>query len=94
MAQTFEKLAISSSAVGLTEAIAEGMNHALVTVETESIRFRTDGVAPDATTGHLVTAGNSITLESRREITQFSAIRESADATVQVSYDKYSQIGR
>lgn len=94
MALDFEKVAVSSTAVGLTEASYGEANHALVTVETNSIRFRTDGEDPDTTTGHLVTAGNSITLESRREVVNFSAIRESADATIQVSYDKYSQIGR
>lgn len=94
MALSSEKLAVAATAVGLTPAKYGEANHALITVETNSIRFQTDGEDPDATTGHLVTAGNSITLESRREVTQFSAIRESADAVIQVSYDKYSQIGR
>lgn len=59
---------------------------ATVTVETDSIRYRTDGGDPAAGVGHLVTAGSVINLSSPNDIRLFKALRVTNDATIQVSY--------
>lgn len=82
----FEKLTVSDTAKVLTSATYGTATKAVVTVETNSIRFRTDGTAPDASTGHLVTAGNSIEIDTAADIANFKAIRVTSDATIQVSY--------
>jgi hypothetical protein len=93
VAKGFQKLTVTAIPVGLSPP--DSTNHALVSTENAPIRFRTDGADPDATTGHLTPVGSRITLESGREIRQFSAISVgSGDAILQVSYDSYSQIGR
>jgi hypothetical protein len=93
VAKSFQKLTVTAVPVGLSPP--DSPNHALVTTENAPIRFRTDGADADATTGHLTPSGSRITLESGREIRQFSAVSVgSGDAVLQVSYDEYSQIGR
>lgn len=92
----FEKITVSSSAVGFTSAtytVAEGATGprktpawALVTVETNSIRYRTDGSDPTSTDGHLLTAGDALVLDHPRDVQKFKAIRVSSDATIQVTY--------
>lgn len=88
----YEAVTVSSSAVGLTAATyTEGgavMPHALITVETNPIRFRVDGLNPTATEGHLVQPGNKITLDSGDQITKFRAIATGGDATIRVSYGR------
>lgn len=95
MARDFEPITVTDTAGGLTADKLVGMNHAFVTVETAQIRFRTDGGAATASSGHLIEAGQTIILESSRELDQFSCIRTTGtNAALMVSYDKYSQIGR
>ncbi len=83
----YESITVGTSAVGIANATREGRNRALITVETDQIRFRTDGPAPTASEGHLVDAGASIILESAPELVNFKAIRVTADATLKVTTD-------
>lgn len=85
-APNYEPLTISSTAVPLTAAEYLGYNQALVTVETDAVRYRIDGTDPTATEGHLAIVGSVIVLESLDEITNFNAIRVTTDATIRVSY--------
>lgn len=92
---TFEKITVSSTAIGITTTLVnrpsttEGQSrsaeYALVTVETDSIRYRTDGTNPDSTTGHLLVAGDVLELDNYDDIRRFKAIRVTTDATIQVS---------
>ena len=83
----FETLTVSSTALPLTEALAENASFVTVTVESQAVRFRLDGVAPTATVGHVLTAGDSLELVGFWEIDQFRVIRRDAsDATLSVSY--------
>jgi len=87
----FEKLAVSTVAVGLTAAKyapASGAPAGLarVSVETNTIRWRADGADPDTTTGNLYTANTTFDLDSPGAIKRFKAIRVSADATIHVTY--------
>lgn len=62
---------------------------AIITVETNSIRWTIDGTAPVATTGpgHLAAANDVIYLDSFQKIKEFQAIREgAADAALEVTY--------
>lgn len=88
----FEKLTIGVAASGLTAATFAAANNAsraesaLITVETNSIRVRLDGVAPDATTGHLYTAGSSFIITGVDALIAAKFIRATADAVIQVTY--------
>lgn len=91
----FEKITVSSTAVGIaatkvsrpstTAGQERTAEFALITVETDSVRYRTDGTNPDATTGHLLTAGDVLQLDNFDDIRRFKAIRVTTDATIQVS---------
>lgn len=92
---TFEKITVSSTAIGITSTLvnkpsttngqSRTAEFALITVETDSIRYRTDGTNPDSTTGHLLVAGDALTLDNLDDIRRFRAIRVTTDATIQVS---------
>ncbi|MBT5773365.1 MAG: hypothetical protein HOH95_03210 [Dehalococcoidia bacterium] len=84
----YESLTVSTSAVGITDSVRSGRDRALITVETDQIRFRSDGPAPTTSEGHLVDAGASIILESAEELVNFKAIRVTADATLKVTSDE------
>lgn len=70
-------------------AEAEGQTLAAeVSVEGNSIRYRTDGGVPSATDGHLVEAGDRFTILGAHDVTEFTAIGVSGTAVLQVSYSK------
>lgn len=92
----FETITVSGTAVGFTATtyhvksstnaphkIAE---FAVVSVETDSIRYRTDGSDPTGSVGHLLMAGDVLFLSSADDVRKFKAIRVTTDATLQVSY--------
>ncbi len=83
-----ETLTVAGTAVGLTVAtvIAAGEDTATITVEDAEIRFTVDGTTATAAIGHLAGVGAKITLDSSRELAQFSAIRTGGvSASLQVS---------
>ena len=87
MAIDFESLSISTVAVAITAGnIDQHHDDALITVETAAVRFRIDGTAPTATVGHVLEAGDVLTLRGIGEIGKFQAIRrDGTDATLRVS---------
>ncbi len=85
---THESLTVTGTAGGLTLATvrAAGEDHAVITVETATIRFAVDGTTATATVGHVASPGDVITLDSSAELTNFSAIRTTGtSATLKVS---------
>ena len=93
-AGTFETINVSTTAIGVTASLLEvglpgGFHRRAVKLyisnETNSIRVRWDGTAPTASVGHLLTAGDSITIEGEQNCSNFKAIRVSADATLMVT---------
>ena len=92
----FEKLTVSSTAKALTATkyvkrstsdIPNQVAHfAVISVETDQIRYRLDGTDPDSSTGHLLSAGDVLVLDNPDDIRNFRAIRVTTDATIQVSY--------
>ena len=88
----FERLAVSSTAVGLA-TIPTNMAIVLVQVDIESndIRFRADGTDPTATTGTKAKVDQILWMSnSAEEWSNFRAIRESADSVLSITYWKQS----
>lgn len=61
---------------------------AIITVESNSVRVRTDGGNPatGGGAGHLFSAGDVIMLEGNSEIQKFRAIGDSGTASLRVTY--------
>lgn len=99
-ASGWEKITVSSTAVGCTAAkiyayTTNGTTKSdaralLVTVEgtagTNDIRWRCDGSNPTASDGHLLKAGQNLIVRGLGNITNFKMIRTSSDSTVSISY--------
>jgi hypothetical protein len=77
---------VASAAVGLTvskfNAYAGYEVKALLTLETAEIRWWIDGTDPTATEGHPLEAGQNLTLEGYKNLSQFRAIRTGATSGV------------
>ena len=93
-AYAYEAITVSSTALGLTASnYAESpstrgtVKRVLITVETDQVRFTTDGTTPTSSIGHLVDARQTITLEGRDDIAKFKAIRVTTDASLKVTYE-------
>lgn len=89
----FETITVSSAALGFTSATAfpDGLpaaDMAILTVETDAIRYRADGVAPTASVGHQAAANSAVTVYGTSCLRKFRMIRVTNDATVFVSYYK------
>lgn len=83
-----ESVSVSSTAVGITTTVSDGVKPAaaLISVEGASIRFCVDGTTATASVGHTADPGDVIELTDRGEVTNFSAIRkDSTDATLKVT---------
>lgn len=86
-ARAFETITVSTTSLRLTAATSAGSLGALVTIETNPIRYRFDGTAPTAAVGHLAPIGQAIEVCGGDNIRNFRMIRQgAADATATVSY--------
>lgn len=88
-------LTIGATSTSLTEAIydagttaapAPPAKYALLTVETDQIRWFADGTTPTSTFGHLANVTDVIELHGESALRNFRAIRVAGSATLQVSY--------
>lgn len=87
----FETITVSSASIGFTSATYAPTGQtpafaALVTIETNSVRFRSDGTAPTASVGHIVTANQTIEVCGTDNVKNFRMIRVGSDASATVSY--------
>jgi hypothetical protein len=85
----FEKITVADTAIGVTASKLTSTPptaaRLLVTVETQPIRYRTDGTNPTTTDGILQIAGTSFTIYGTRNISRLRMIRSTgSSATVQV----------
>jgi hypothetical protein len=55
-------------------------------VETASIRFRCDGVAPTSSVGHLMGVGDTFSIDAE-DVGRFKAIKVSATGNIAASYE-------
>jgi hypothetical protein len=77
-----------TTATALT--IPAGANYAVISVETQNIRYTIDGsTTVTASVGHLVTTGQTISLSGNKTLANFSAIQVTSGAVFTVSYYKY-----
>lgn len=84
-------LTIGATSTALTEATYDPdpgpqASFALITVETDQIRWWADGSTPTSTWGHLANSGDVIEIHGQGAIRNFRAIRVTTDAAIQVSY--------
>jgi hypothetical protein len=87
----FEQVTVDDTAAGtgLTAATYGDATNALISVDSADIRYRLDGEAPTAMSGHQVNSGATLTLQSAADIANFKAISTTTDSAVlSVSYSK------
>ena len=92
----YESITVSSTAIGCTSTLVvptsgehTGMQcqGIFLTLETANVRFCYDGTTATTTVGHLLTAGQTLTLSSPRDVAKLSMYRDdSTDATAHVTY--------
>lgn len=78
----YQQLAVAGTAVVLT--IPAATRVAEICIETNSIRYRDDGVAPTSSVGMLITAGSCFQYSGPLPALQF--IQVTSSATVDASY--------
>lgn len=85
----FESLTITTAAAtGFSAAVYPlTIMRALVTVETSSIRYRYDGVAPTVGTGHLLGSGDVMAIIGLTNIQNFQSIAVTTNAVLMVTYE-------
>lgn len=87
----FETLTISTTALPLTATVYAPAGQwsatvCVVSVETNPLRYRGDGLNPSATVGHLVSAGAELEVCGEASIRAIRFIRQgAADSTLMVS---------
>ena len=89
-----ESLTAGSTADRLTAAKIKDHDTGFISVESQAIRFWISSLAdPTATVGHVLEAGDTITLESPEELERFRYIRrDGTDATLRASYGVYGKL--
>jgi hypothetical protein len=87
-----EEITVSTVEIGFTDGTikqsAGNAAVAVVTVETDQIRYWVDGSTPTSSSGHLAEAGSSFTICGLNSIDNFSAIRVTLDAAIKASFFK------
>jgi len=88
-AQAFETLSVGATAVGITEAIrAPGgvpCTWARLSVETQAVRYRLDGIAPTASVGHPLATGVTIDIYGEANVRNLRIIAQTPTASVSVT---------
>lgn len=83
----FEQLVVGATATVLTPAKYAGSVKAIITVEGNGLRFRTDGTNPTASVGLMALNGSVIELDSPDEISNFSCISsDGTSVTLNIEY--------
>lgn len=87
----FESITVSSTALRLTAGTFDDADVALITVESQAVRYRMDGGdVPTASAGHQLEAGDIWPLTDPDQLEKFRVIRrDGADSTLRVSYGHY-----
>lgn len=86
----FETITVNT-AVGFTEATMapDGQRRAdmaIVTCETDAVRYRSDGPDPSSTVGHSLAAGASLIVYGEQAVKKIRFIKVTNNATLQVTY--------
>jgi hypothetical protein len=92
-AGTFQQLTVTTAAQGLPNIPARA-TRAVITVETDNVRWRDDGTAPTSTVGNFVIATQSFELKSSGSIAAFQVIKDanaSGTPILDIAYYQKSQ---
>lgn len=82
-----EALSVAGTAVGFTAATIAGLDHAFITVEDATIRFFVNGQTATASLGAILNPGDVLELDSRLQLTNFSAIsKDGGTATLRCQF--------
>ena len=86
----YESLTVSNASVGFTAGTMGGnRDHAIVTVEVATVRFRLDGNAPTATVGLMLVPGDVLELDAQPQLEKIRFIRrDGSDATLRCAFGK------
>ena len=92
----YESITVSSTAIGCTGTLVlptsgrfTGMQcqGVFITLETANVRFCYDGTTATTSVGHLLTAGQTLTLTNPNDVKNLSMYRDdTTDATAHVTY--------
>ena len=92
----YATLTVGNAAVDLVSdaspAIPKACHGALITVEDDQVRFRTDGTAPTSSEGHLLEVGDALNWYSTENVNWYSVlftvqfIRVTGDAKLKITY--------
>mgnify|MGYP001558508230 CR=1 FL=1 len=91
---TYSEYTVSST-VKTLGAIPDGIKAltetaiAIIGVEGDAVRYRTDGFAPTATVGHKLNVGDTLILQGVGRMQDIKFIRVTTDATLRVSFEAY-----
>ena len=86
IASGYQDLTVSNTAVGLTVPSTPVARCAIITVETDQVRFTVDTTTPTSSKGHLLNAGDLLELGNTEMLTNARFIRVTTDATLRISY--------
>lgn len=79
-----QQLTSLSSSTALT--VPSNASSAIVTPETQAVRWRSDGTAPTASVGMPIAVGVSVTFSGRDEIIALRFIEQTSAAKLNVAY--------
>lgn len=92
----YEAITVADTAIGFTASKIlinqTGGTHkravaALVSAETQPMRFTVDGTTPTTTVGHLLAAGDYFVVRGEQNVSRFKAIRTTGSSgALQVTY--------
>lgn len=81
----YQQITVSTTAVGLT--VPDGATRAVLGIEAQPLRYRTDGTNPTASVGMLQAASTFVELSGADTLANFKAIRSGGtDSVLNVSY--------
>jgi len=90
----YATLTVSNAAAGVgladaSTAITSNVKRAVITVETDQVRYREDGTAPASDEGHLLNAGDILQFMDanyQKTLNAILFIRVTADAALKITY--------
>jgi hypothetical protein len=85
----YESMTVSNAhAEKFTVATMDGATRANVTVEDNPVRIRWDGTDPTTSEGHLMQAGDAMSLDFTADLWHFRVIATGADAKIRITYSR------
>jgi hypothetical protein len=88
---TVSSTAMTMTAIGFSAANIDTADRALISVDTQPVRFRYDGGVPTAAEGHYLESGDTHMIEGNQNIRNLQLIRATGtDGFVAITLETYS----